>query len=154
MKLKGWKSGQRGTAAVELAIALPFLLFLLLAIGEVGRAIIQYNELTKATRDAARYLANHAAVGSTDVIDIDAELDRTTRELLVYGKPLAGTTPLLPGLDISDVTIVVVDDVHVRVDVDYDYAPTIGGVTMPMFGTGPTFDIAIPLRASVAMRAL
>lgn len=145
---------QHGTVAVELAIVLPFLLFLMLAIAELGRAIVQYNELTKSTRDAARYLANSAIVGSTEVIDIAAELEKSTRWLLVYGKPVIGTKPILPGLQVSDVDIVVVDTVHVRVDVEYDYVPLLGSVSMPMFGNGPAFDIAIPLRASVAMRAL
>ncbi|MDH3645826.1 MAG: pilus assembly protein [Gammaproteobacteria bacterium] len=151
------KHKQGGTAAVELAIVLPFLLLMMLAIGELGRAILQYNELTKSTRDAARYLANHAIHGSLDLIDIDAKptLKAETQNLVVYGSTGAGTTPVLPGLSTADVSVIAhVDTQHVRVDVDYDYVPMLGGITMPMFGLGPTFNIAIPLRASVAMRAL
>lgn len=154
MRIIGTKFTQRGTAAVELAIALPALLFMMLAIGELGRAILQYNELTKATRDAARYVANHAINGSTDIIDLSDSVVEETQRLLVYGSVVAAPVSMLPGLETSDVSVEAIDSVHVRVAVEYDYRPMLGGITMPMFGNGPTFGIAIPLRASAVMRAL
>ena len=39
---------QRGVAIIEFVITLPLLLLLLLATAEIGRALFQYNTLTKA----------------------------------------------------------------------------------------------------------
>lgn len=46
-----------GAAAVELALLLIPMLILILGVAEFGRALYQYNTLTKAVRDAARYLS-------------------------------------------------------------------------------------------------
>src|SRR5262249_49021280 len=51
----------RGVAALEVAIALPVLLFLMMATVEIGRLLAQYDALTKSVRGAARYLASNAA---------------------------------------------------------------------------------------------
>lgn len=52
-------TGQGGLATVEFAIIVPVLLLMLLAVAEVGRALYQYNTLTKAVRDSARYYSSH-----------------------------------------------------------------------------------------------
>jgi hypothetical protein len=49
--------GARGVAAVEFAILLIPLLLMLCGVAEFGRAIYQYDALTKATRGATRYLS-------------------------------------------------------------------------------------------------
>ena len=46
---------QHGIATVELAIVAPILLLILLGVAEMGRALFQYNTLSKAVRDSARY---------------------------------------------------------------------------------------------------
>ncbi len=48
---------QKGVALVEFALILPFLLLLSIMAIEFGRAIWEYNILTKSVRDAARYLS-------------------------------------------------------------------------------------------------
>lgn len=154
MSRTAYKSEQQGIAAVELAIVLPVLLFMMLAIAELGRAIVQYNELTKSNRDAARYVANYAIAGTTDVITLNDDLINRTKRLLVYGQTTAASEAILPGLSLDDVDVDAIDSTYVRVAVEYNYQPMLGSVTMPMFGTGGTFNIAIPLRASVVMRAL
>jgi Flp pilus assembly protein TadG len=144
---------QRGIVAVEMAITLPFLLFLMLAISELGRVLFQSNMLTKATRDAARYLANEAIVGGTDVIQIDAALVTATKNLLIYGKTAGGGNPILPQLAPGNITVTNPDSVHVSVTVNYTYRPMIGD-TLPAFGLGPDIPLTIPLAATVIMRAL
>ncbi|MFP3534488.1 pilus assembly protein, partial [Burkholderia sp. SIMBA_042] len=49
----------RGSAAVEFAIVLIPLGTLVAGVAEFGHAIDQYEALTKATRDAARYLSTY-----------------------------------------------------------------------------------------------
>ncbi|MDC7700349.1 TadE/TadG family type IV pilus assembly protein [Vogesella indigofera] len=51
------RSRQQGVAAVEMAILLMPLIFIVFGITEFGRAFYQFNTVTKATRDAARYLS-------------------------------------------------------------------------------------------------
>jgi hypothetical protein len=49
----------KGQTVVELALVLPVLIFLLLAIMEGGRIFAAYLELQNAARDGARYAAIH-----------------------------------------------------------------------------------------------
>src|SRR6185369_4712686 len=89
------KKNQKGVAIVEFALILPFLLVLTFITTEFGRAIWEYNSLTKSVRDSARYLSlqtpgNAAAIAKA-------------RNLAVYGN-LSGTgTPLARGLSTSNV---------------------------------------------------
>lgn len=156
MRLPGVKRRhtQRGVAAVEAAVTLPLLLFLMLAIAEVGTMIMQYNELTKSLRDAARYLAGEAILGSTGVIVITPGLDDATRKLAVYGNRLGSGAPIAKGLTTADVTVEDVDGLHVRVSVDYEYRPLLGSAALPSMGFGSAINVALPLRGSATMRAL
>ena len=58
---------QRGLALVETAITLPLLLFLMLAASEFTAAFVQHTTLTKAARDAVRYVAEEAIDGTLTV---------------------------------------------------------------------------------------
>ena len=147
------KRRQRGIAAVELAIAMPVLLLLLVGIVELGRVLYHYNGINKFGRDAARYLAAEAIVGSTDVIQIDAELAQRTRNLAVYGNVGGHGPVLLRGLESGDITVSVVDPLHVSVEVRHGYQPLFGE-SLPTFGTGHTTPMTVDLRANVIMRAL
>lgn len=83
----------KGVALVEFALILPFLLMLSMITFEFGRAIWQYNTLTKSVRDAARYLS----------IQTPGTKMTQARNLMVYGN-LAGTgAPLARGLSPSHV---------------------------------------------------
>lgn len=79
---------QRGAALVELALVIPFLIVMSFLVAEFGRAIWQYNTLTKSVRDAARYLS--VQTPGTNVTQ--------AQNLAVYGTTTAGSTPLAPGL--------------------------------------------------------
>lgn len=146
-------AAQRGAAVVELAIALPVLLFLMLAVTEVGRILFQYNTLTKANRDATRFLANNATLGSTDVILITPVVAQRTSNLAVYGNINGTGQPLLDGLSTGDVKVFAVDTVHVRVSMTYSYQPLFGA-TLPSFGIGDGTAMNIDMASSVVMRAL
>lgn len=83
---------QHGVALVEFALILPFLLLLSITTVELGRAIWEYNTLTKSVRDAARYLS----------IQTPGTKVTQARNLMVYGN-LSGTgTPLAIGLTLSN----------------------------------------------------
>lgn len=88
---------QRGMAAVELAILLIPLVLLAFGITEFGRAIYQYNTLTKATRDATRFLSGQ---GPGDPNDITA-----AQNLTVFGKKVNTGSPLVPNLTTAMVSV-------------------------------------------------
>jgi hypothetical protein len=78
----------RGVALVEFALILPLLLVLTFFTTEFGRAMYQYNSMTKSVRDAARYLSMQLPNTHTT----------EARNLVVYGN-LAGTgNPVASGL--------------------------------------------------------
>ncbi len=89
---------QRGIAAVELAILMTFVLVpLAFGMTEFARAVYQYNALTKATRDATRFLSGQGPGDATDAL--------TAKCLTVYGNKTCTGTPIVPYLTIAMVTV-------------------------------------------------
>ncbi len=142
---------QQGIAMVEFVVVLPLLLILLMATAEFGRMFYHYNTLTKTVRDGGRYLAEHATPDTTGQINITDEVTVTTRNLVVYGQPVSGSS-ILEGLSTSDVDVIQVDTNHVQVSVAYAYQPIFE--MLPMFGLGNDVETGRTLQASVTMRAL
>jgi Flp pilus assembly protein TadG len=83
------KQGERGAAAVELAVVLPVLVLMLWGIVEFGRGYSAKVELTAAVRDGAR-----AAAVQTPT---DETLVKTATQ---------GAAPGLAGLTVDNVTVV------------------------------------------------
>lgn len=150
---------QHGLAAVELALLLPIMLFFMFATAELGRALYQYNTLTKAARDSAQYLARHGMIVGTGVLDPTEAQESLARNLAVYGRPVVGdsTTALLPGLNANAVGISYQrlygsgSDNAVTVVVNYVYQPlvlpsafTLGGNSVT--GDAATFTVQIRMR--------
>jgi Flp pilus assembly protein TadG len=79
---------QSGVALIELALLIPLLLVMTFVVTEFGRAIYQYNTITKSVRDAARYLTTQTP--GTHVTE--------AQNLVVYGTTTAGSNPLALGL--------------------------------------------------------
>ena len=143
---------QRGVAAIEMAIALPVLLLLLVATAELGRAFYQYNTLTQSLRNAVRHLANIAIDGDT-VIELDDAKRLEIRNLVVYSNTGGGSDPILTGLDIANVTVSAIDASHIQVAASYSYQPMF--IRIPSFGTGGSdVDTGFTLNAATTMRAL
>jgi len=93
------KKKQNGVALVEFALILPLLLILTFITTEFGRALYQYNTIAKSLRDASRYLsAQDPSIATTDPTKITA-----AKNLVVFGNPAGGTTPLVLGLSTSHV---------------------------------------------------
>lgn len=92
----------RGTATVEFAILLIPLLTLVMGVAEFGRAIYQYEALTKATRNAARYLSEFSPSDVAYPV-ADAKCLAVTGQL-TSSSGCSGT-PLVPGLTASMVVV-------------------------------------------------
>lgn len=144
---------QRGVAMLELVIALPIMILLMLAVAEIGRCLYQYNALNKQVRNAVRYVSANARVGSTGVIDISDEVRSAAQRLAVFGILSDSSEPLLPGLAVDDVIVEEKAPEYVFVKVNYEYQPIIGS-TLPTFGLAEDLSLDLTLEASSVMRAL
>ncbi len=87
------RTRQNGAALIELALILPFLLLLTFITTEFGRAMYQYNTITKSVRDAARYLS----------VQAPGTHQTEARNLVVYGSTTNTGAPLALGLDLAQV---------------------------------------------------
>lgn len=144
---------QRGLAMVEFTIGAPVLLLLLLAIGEFGRLLSNYNQLLQSSRDAARYVASQAMNATLGRVELSTSLQGTAKSLVVYGAPSQGArSALLPQLTTDMVQVTQVNDEHVQVSVTYTFRPLIGTGLPGFFGNG--IPLNIPLTATTVMRAL
>lgn len=97
----GNKKSMQGAAAVEMALVLVSMLVLILGVAEFGRALYQYNTLTKAVRDAARYLSQS---DTSDASKYD-EAKEDAKCLAVYGSLSCGNQALAAGLTTDMVSI-------------------------------------------------
>ena len=144
----------RGLAAVEFVVTAPFLLLLLLAGAEIGRALVQYATLTYAVRASARYVSANAFQDTTQVIDLTNATISNAKNLTVYGN-LQGTGPArLPLLQAGQVQVVDAGGDNIRVSVSYPYQPMLGPV-LPSFGFGSgSRPLAFNMQVAVTVRAI
>ncbi|MFJ2366816.1 TadE/TadG family type IV pilus assembly protein [Pseudomonas sp. NPDC087697] len=150
---------QQGMALVEFTIALPLLLLLLLALGEFGRMLFQYNTLLQASRDAGRYVASQAWNSTLGAVDLttNTTLVTQTKNVAVYGVPANTGTPVVSGLTTGNVAVAAVGTDHVRVTITYTFCPVIGAGACTGSITGlfaNTIALSIPLVATTVMRVL
>ena len=141
----------RGLAAVEFVIVAPFMLFLMLAGAELGRAFVQYQTLSYLVRHSARYVSENSINGTTGVVSISTQTITRARNLAVYGNIQGTGQPRLPLYQGSQVQVVDAGNDNVRVTATYPYQPMIGPA-LPRFGTGAgpvsfNMQIAVTLRA-------
>ena len=149
-------SRQRGVAIVEFTIALPILLVLILVVAELGRVFLQYNALTRAVRDSARYVSANALNGASQTIDVSqtSAVYLEAQNLVIYGNVTNSGTPLLNGLTTSNVTINNPAGTRdITVNVTYAYQPMLGAVLPGLF-YGSDLATTYPLQAQVTMRVL
>ena len=90
------QTSQRGQSLLEFAVVLPLLLLLGLGVVEFSRAYFQYNTLSKAVREGARYMSDHAY----DPIEI-----AKAQNITVYGNREGTGSPCLPGLAVGNISI-------------------------------------------------
>jgi Flp pilus assembly protein TadG len=144
----------RGIAVVEFVITAPFLLLLLLAGAELGRAFVQYATLSHSIRDSARFVSDNSIIGTTGVVSLSNAVITQARNLAVYGN-IAGTgNAKLPNYQPSHIQVIDAGNNNVRVTASYPYQPMLG-ITLPtiVMGTGPisqTFNMQV----AVTMRAI
>jgi Flp pilus assembly protein TadG len=94
----GPRTRERGAALVELSLVLTLLITLFGGLVELGHAIYQYETLTKAARNAARYLSQYSP--------LDANYPLSSAKCLaVYGNTSCTGTPLATGLSTTNIVV-------------------------------------------------
>lgn len=138
----------RGVALVEFALVLPLLIILLFITAEFGRALYQYNILTKSVRDAVRFLSTESAPGQ----NMDA-----ARNMVVYGNPTGTGLPLAPGLALANVPnptwqatsgSPIIQTVTVRIT-GYRFISSVTGAFGMPFGDITYSDISATMRYAI-----
>lgn len=98
---------QRGHAIVELSLAMPFLVALLLGVWQFGYAFYNYAKLEQAVRTGARYAS--VALYDSATSTPSADFQTAVQNMVVYGtpSPVAGTSAIAPNLSTSNVALTV-----------------------------------------------
>lgn len=82
--IKRWRRGERGAAAVEFALLLPFLLLIIGAIVDFGRFFYAQNITVNAAREGARMMAlTYPSVSATNPNPPDA-VTRIQQAMIAY----------------------------------------------------------------------
>ncbi len=88
------RNRERGNTLVEFSIAATVFLMSLFAVLEFGRALWTHNALSDAARRGARYAVVHSQGEMGNV-----------KNVVVYGDPAGGTTPLVDNLTTTNVEV-------------------------------------------------
>jgi Flp pilus assembly protein TadG len=144
----------RGLAAVEFVVTAPFVLLLLFAGAETGRAFVQYATLSYSIRDSARFVSEHSMNGTTQVVAITGATVTQARNLAVYGN-IAGTgNAKLPNYQTGQVAVIDAGDDNIRVTATYPYQAMLGS-TLRTFGFGSgSIPLTFNMHIAVTMRAI
>jgi Flp pilus assembly protein TadG len=125
------------SAAVEMALVAPLLIFLMFGSVDVGNYFLSEHVVDKAVRDASRYAAR------LPFIDFDcasnAMTDPSTVQKLARTGDPAGTTARLPGWTADNMTTVTVN-----CDTDTTHSYVNGGIytDFPNGGEAPTVTVS------------
>ncbi|RCL24839.1 pilus assembly protein TadG [Pseudomonas sp. AFG_SD02_1510_Pfu_092] len=156
MQLHRLKRAQRqqGVAIVEFTLTLPLLLLTLLAFGEFGRMLYQYNSLLQGSRDAARFVASQAWNPTLGKVEVTAELECMTQYVALYGAPTTPpcSLPSMPANTTVQVVKVAGSNDHVQVTISQVFSPLIASGIPAFVGNGIALNV--PLVATTVMRAL
>ena len=137
MRMQFNKKSEAGKTLLEFAIMGTVFLSVMFGVIEFGRLYWTHSAL----RDAARRGVRYAAVRKNDAAGMQA-----VKNMVVYGDPAGGTTPLVNGLSTSNVDIEYVNYNGVQLSAratvkitNYQFnfsVPLIGGsITMPAYRT-------------------
>jgi Flp pilus assembly protein TadG len=96
---------REGNAMVEFALGAAVLLATFTGTFQFGYTFLQYNNLENAVARGARY-ASLAPYDSRSTTPSDA-FKTAVQNMVLYGSPTAGTTPVLSGLTNSNINLTV-----------------------------------------------
>ena len=105
MRMMFSRGRRSGSVLVEFTLSATFLIAVFLGVWQFGYAFYIYSELEQAVRDGARYasLGTYNSANSTPT----AAFLTAVQNVVVYGDPAGGTTPIAPGLTTANVSLTV-----------------------------------------------
>ncbi|MBI3694288.1 MAG: pilus assembly protein [Acidobacteria bacterium] len=92
---------ERGNAIIEFGLAFPLLFVFLIGMFQLGYGFFLYNELQALVRNGARY----AAQIDFDSTSAGSTFKSNVQNMVVYGAPSGGSTPMVPNLTTSSVSV-------------------------------------------------
>jgi Flp pilus assembly protein TadG len=94
-----------GSVLVEFTLSATFLIAVFLGVWQFGYGFYIYSELEQSVRAGARYasLRTYNSADSTPTSDFLTAV----QNVVVYGDPAGGTTPVAPGLTTANVAVTV-----------------------------------------------
>ena len=140
------RAHSQGLAAVEFVVTVPVLIVVMLAIAEIGHALVQFDTLSYSVRSSARYVSENVIPGDSGTISdqLIADVQDEARNLVVYGTVTeSGDPPLLPNGEATAVTASSAGTFDIEVVAVYPYVPLVASIL-------PGFD----MRVAVTMRAI
>jgi hypothetical protein len=143
------KHSERGTAIVEFAITAAFFLMIIMAIISGGHLFFTHNAMVESTRRGARYAATQCKPNLVGCVGSDTSLDRV-KNVVLYGTPTAGTSPLVNNLTAANITVDYSTDFDVAqgtvsvkiVNYNYTFAVAARVINMPPYQTTVTGESA------------
>ncbi len=99
---------KRGGAMIEFAICFGVLFPVFIGGFQFGYTFYLYNEMETAVRGGARYASMRTYDSPTSTPS--SGFSTAVRNMVVYGAPAGGTSPLVPGLSRENVQLTVVFD--------------------------------------------
>lgn len=136
MNRRTLKQQQRGVATVEFAITATVFFMMLIVVVIGGHIYWTHNALVEATRRGARYAANQLKPASEACINTSTTVT-PVKNMVLYNTPTPawGSTPLVPGLQASNVTVCYSNDfgvatgtVSVKIE-NYTYNLVLPGIS-------------------------
>ena len=129
--MKSHNKSERGNAVLEFALGWSVLWMMFSGVYEVGHAYYVYNVLMTSVSDAAQL----GAKLNYDTADTST-YTTAVKNMVVYGDTTAGTTPIVPGLATSNVTVTM----NPSVGTPQDVTVTISSYTIDGFFTSYTLN--------------
>jgi len=102
-KLRSLADNRHGNVMIEFAIGSGVLVAVFAGTFQFGYSFLQYNNLENAVTRGAHYAAliTYDSANDTPASDFQTAV----QNMVLYGSPTAGTTPVLPGLTAANVTV-------------------------------------------------
>lgn len=136
------KGSENGVAVVEFAIMASLFFMMIIAIVSGGHLFFTHNALVESTRRGARYASTLAKPATESCSNASTTVD-PVKNMVLYGTPTAGTTPLVSHLEASNITVCYSNDygvgqgtVSVKIE-NYTYTFAVGAfdIDMPAYQT-------------------